>query len=162
VTTVRRRFTRSAGAFGLALGGAACLGACYTFAPVAPSALPAGGEVRVTLTAGGTAALAPALGNGVDGVEGSLVRQTRDTLVVHPTTLNATGGVDVDWTGSDVAIPLGWTSKVERRRVSVGRTALFVVGGVAAAAIIVDLAHNGGRGGDIGSSGPPNLGRGVR
>jgi len=136
---------------------------CYTFAPVTPASVPVGGQVRVGLTAAGAAALAPTLGTGITGVEGAVVRQAGDTLVVRPTTLEAAGGVDVVWTGSDVAIPAGWTTGVERRRVSTVRTALLVGGGVAAAAAVIGLARSGGS--DKGSSGtdqPPNLSRNPR
>lgn len=136
---------------------------CYTFAPVAPSTVADGARVRIGLTGQGAVALAPALGTGISGVEGAVLRRNGDTLLVRPTTLDAAGGVDFAWTGGDVAIPTSYTSGVQLRRLSKGRTALFAGVGVAAAVGAIAIARGGGgQGGPSGGDGPPNLSRNPR
>jgi hypothetical protein len=149
-----RGLTARRAALGLALGLAPALGGCYTFAAAAPGALPAGARVRVTLTEAGASALAPAVGAGVSGIEGDVVRQGGDTLVVRPARLLTSAGVDVAWSGDTLRVPPPWQRAVDRRRLAAGRTSLLVAGGVAASVGIIALVRGlRDRGGEPGGGG---------
>jgi len=136
------------------LVGSLALGGCYTYAVAAPAALPTGAQVRVALTDAGAAGLAPTVGSAVSGVEGAIVRQRGDTLVVRASRLLTSAGVDVAWTGPDLGVPAPWRSAVERKRIAAGRTSLLVAGGIAvsagAIALIRGIRDRGGDGGDGG------------
>ena len=138
------------------LGLLAALGGCYAYAAAPPGALAPGARVRVALTDEGAAALAPSVGSSVAGLEGDLVRQAGDTLVVRPDRLLTTAGVDVAFTGDALAVPAPWQRAVDRRTLSPGRTTLLVAGGVAAAVGIIALVRAlGDAGGEPGGGGGP-------
>jgi hypothetical protein len=131
---------------------AVALGGCYTFAAASPAAVRPGARVRVALTPDGTNALDPVVGSSVSGLEGDVVRGNADTLVVRADKLLTTAGVDVAWTGRDLAIPVAWQRGVDQRRLAPGRTALLGAGGVALSAAVVVLVRrlgdsDGGPGG---------------
>lgn len=157
------RAPRLAGAAALAalIGGA---GGCYTFAPVptpATAAVPADAYVRVALSDAGASALQPVGGESVRAIEGPLVRQAGDTVVVRADRLLTTvAGVDVTWTRGEIAVPAPWRTTVERRHLARGRTALLVGGGVALSAGILALVRAlGDAQGDAGGGPPPGLSR---
>jgi len=134
------------------LAGLALLAGCYTFAAAEPGAVPAGARVRVALTEPGAAALAPAVGASVTGVEGSLLRTGGDTVVVRADRLLTTAGVDVPWAGGALNIPGPWRRGVDRRRLAPGRTAALAAAGVALSAGLVAAVRSGG-GAQVGAGG---------
>lgn len=132
------------------------LGGCYTFAAAAPEALPAGTRVRVSLSEDGASALEPVVGASVSGVEGEVTRVGGDTLLVRADKLLTTPGVDVAWTGRDLALPAAWRRTVGRRRLAVGRTTALAAGGVALSVAVIALVRAiGDRQGDSGIGGDP-------
>ncbi len=135
---------------------AATFGGCYRYAVAAPGALPSDGHVRVALTDAGVVALAPVVGASVNGLEGSVVRQTGDTLVVRADRLLTTANVDVAWTGGDLALPAAWRESVGRRELAVGRTAAVTAGGIALVGAVIAIVRSvSDQGGDPGGGGDP-------
>ena len=107
--------------------------------------MPAGARVRVLLTPEGTGALAPALGASVTGVEGEWGGGAGDSVVVRVQRLLTVPGVTIAWTGAAVGVRRGAIRSVERVTLSRPRTALVVGGGVALAAVLVELFRRGGK-----------------
>jgi hypothetical protein len=147
---------------GAALVAAAALGGCYRYAPVTPAALPTSARVRVGLSAEGASALEPTVGTAVSAVEGALVRQGGDTLVVRADKLLTTAGVDVAWSGGDLRLPAAWRGEVTRRRLSPGRSALLAAGGAAVSVAVIALVRSLGdsQGGPGAGGGPIQVSRG--
>ncbi|MGZ8456889.1 MAG: hypothetical protein ACXWZ4_09855 [Gemmatirosa sp.] len=132
---------------GVAVGALAVhtlLAGCYAHVPAAPGSVAPGARVRVALTDAGAQALASAVGTGVRGVEGRVVRLGGDTLVLSANRLLTTADVDVAWAGADLALPAAWRQGVERRRLSGGRTALLAAGSVALVAAVLALVRRSG------------------
>ena len=70
------------------------LAGCYVYTPAPPGRLPGASEdVRIVLTDGGTAAMAPLLGDGVGFVDGRLqaASDTAVTISVTETTTRSPG-----------------------------------------------------------------------
>jgi hypothetical protein len=132
------------------------LAACSTYRAAVPEVVPAGARVRVQLTPEGAAALAPALGTSVSGVEGEWAGGAGDSVVVRVARLLTVPGVTMDWNGTAVGMPRGAVRSVERATVSGQRTVLLVAGGVAVVAALVAAIVHGGKaqGGQDGGTSP--------
>lgn len=134
--------------------GALCvvvLGACYRYAPM-DAAPAAGAAVRMHLTEGGAAQMAPVLGAGTTSVTGRVLSATDTGLVLAVTETGRNGGERVTWSGERIAVPSGALASAERRSLHPWRT-LGVAGvGVAAGALIAAIvsALDSSSGGDDG------------
>lgn len=120
---------------------------CYTFVPATAPATP-GGEVQVALTAGGSSALAPFVGQNVREVEGTVIRISRDTVVLAVSQSTTMTGERFVQSGTTVAIA---TSQIERtgvRQLSRRRTAGLVVAIVAVLAAALSVVAGGSFSGD--------------
>src|SRR6267143_2101954 len=107
---------------------AAAAGACYYSASVRGQAPVPGTNVTVTLTPAARAQRSPQLGSDALVLEGRLLSRTPDSLAIavsHVARLDERGEM---WCGERVALPLQFVARVQRRRLSVPRTTLAIVG----------------------------------
>ncbi|MEI6740432.1 MAG: hypothetical protein WCK74_08980 [Gemmatimonadaceae bacterium] len=120
---------------------------CYTFVPtVAP--VPSGAEVQVTLTAGGSTTLTPVVGPNVREVEGTVIRVTRDTLVLAVSQSTTMTGERFVQSGTTVAIATNQMERTGLRQLSRRRTAGLVVAIVAVLAAALSAVAGGSLSGD--------------
>jgi len=123
---------------------------CYTFAPVESSTVSPnnGATMRVHVTDAGGAALAPLVGPYAGALDGQITDRNDSALVMSVTQLTRRNGVEESWKGERVTIPRAGIASLQQKRFARGRTALFVGGLVAAAAILaVSLSGAGAEGG---------------
>ena len=106
-------------------------GACYGYVPAPPSPRP-DAPVRIELTDAGTVEVASAVGPGMEMIDGRLLRADADSVVVGVTLTTSRRGVETDWRGERIAVPRTAVSSLQVRRLSVVRTTVATVGGVAA------------------------------
>lgn len=128
--------------------------ACYTHAPVGPTPVPRGTEVRVDLNGLGGDRLQVETGRRGRAVNGRLVRLAGDSVAV----LATVQGIESRYqTGStvEVAFPLSEVREVSVRSFSPLRTGLLIGGGVAAVLTTVRISGGGSEGG--GEPPPPLL-----
>jgi len=117
------------------------LGGCYGYYPPASPA-PVGRDVEVTLSDSGTMALSRQVGPSAEAVRGRFATDSANALVLAVTGVHQRDGNDVDWKGERVVIPRPLVVKVEERRFSRARTALFT-GAIAIAAVALRQAFSG-------------------
>ena len=153
---------RAAGA--AALAGLLCNTACYSYLPPPGGTLPAGGDVRVELTAEGSAALQSAIGPRIHLMEGRLRSMESDgAAMMDIDQVTSWEGAVADFTGRDaVRIPRAAIARADVRTLDRRRswTAAGVMGGVFLVAVITALAKARSRAsGDPGRLGgsPPDL-----
>lgn len=134
---------------------------CYAFIPTTNTALPAITPVTVRLTEGGSLALQPVLGKGVNEVEGTVIRSSADSLVVAVEHMYTTGRQKFSSSGTTAAIPRPYIDEVQVRTFSRKRTTFMVIGGIAAAAIAGATVGQGGGNAPGGNGGttPPSVRR---
>ena len=106
---------------------------CYSYVPTEFAAVPEGQDIQVRLTRQGLADV-PEIADDVGyAVKGRLVRVEGDVVVVRVPLARPPGPpMSGGSVGRDIAIPLRGVDQVERREFSRTRTALAVLGGVAA------------------------------
>lgn len=119
----------------------ALLGGCYGYYPSATPA-PVGRDVEVTLTDSGAVALSRQIGPSAEAVRGRFATDSGNAVVLAVSGVRQRDGNDVDWKGERVAIPRLLVVKIEERKFSRARTALFG-GAVAIAAIALRQAFSG-------------------
>lgn len=132
------------------------LAGCYAYVPLDTARPVAGTRVRAHLTDDGTLQLTRYLGRGISLVDGSIVRDGRDTLSLAVHSVTNWQEIEQYWEGESVALPRGMISRLEERRFSASRTALFTGGlvlGTVALRALFDLIGDGNGGSD--SGGPP-------
>ena len=122
---------------------------CYAFIPTTSAALPELTPVTVHLTQTGTLALKESLGDGVNEVEGSVVRSSSDSLVIAVDKMYTMSRQSFASTGTNTAIPRPYISDVKVRTFSRKRT-VFTVLGILAAAIAAAAAVSAVSSGDPG------------
>ena len=113
----------------------ACLTACYTYAPAAPTAR-GGQHVQVFLNDRGRSELGRAVGAGTRSITGNVTMAGDSALTLSVTSTRSIDGTEYPWTGERVSVPLALLDSVRVQRVSVGRSALVAAGFVAAIAAI--------------------------
>jgi len=129
---------------------------CYTYAPIEPAAVPAGVEVRARITGAASDRVAPLLGSfNTRELVGNVVENNGGAIVLQVST-GAMPNVAELIVPMQTRIPLTAADMVslERRKVDVARTSIFV-GAIAAGVALAAVAalHAGGEG-DAGK-GPP-------
>jgi hypothetical protein len=125
---------------------------CYSFIPTTTTALPELTPVSVSLTLGGTVAMKEALGDGVNEVDGTVVRSNSDSLVVAVEKMYTVSRQAFASSGTTTAIPRPYISVIKVRTFSRKRSVLMVVGSVAAA-VAVALGAKAVASGDQGGGG---------
>jgi hypothetical protein len=155
VITLERQRSVNAGPRNIAarrlIGGAmtvavvSLLSGCYAFIPTTSTTLAAATPVTVKLSAAGSVAMAQALGNAVDEIEGAVLRSSADSLVVAVENTYTTNRQKFSTTGTTAAIPRPYIEQVEVRTFSRKRTVLMIIGGVVlGAAAGASVAAGGG------------------
>lgn len=136
----------------LTLIGLVSMNACYAFIPTTNTSLAAATPVTVRLSLAGTVALQPVLGQGVNELEGTVLRSTNDTLVVAIEKMYTIGRQAFGSSGTTAALARPYIEEVQVRTFSRKRTALTIIGavvvGIAAAASIA-AGNNSTQGGGI-------------
>ena len=132
------------------------LASCYSYTPIAPTAVPAGAEVRARITGAASDRVAPLLGTFDNRVlVGSVIENTAGTMLLE-VPLGAMPNVATGVVPLQTRIPVGPADLVslEQRKVDVRRTTLLA--GVIAAGVGFGAAAalNYGGGGDAGRQPP--------
>jgi hypothetical protein len=122
---------------------------CYQYFPVAPDAIPPDQELRVFLSRRALAELPEGIPTSTNYVEGRLVRATADSLLLMVPVSRTVDGPGARDLRQNVYVPKLEVVDVQRRHLSRPRTALTLLGGVAAGLILVQAA-------DTDASEPPN------
>lgn len=130
---------------------------CYSYRAAPPGSLTPGADVRLLLTAEGTAALAETAGLRLRTLEGSLQRVRADgALLILPGDVTTIDGDALPWRRGTVTVPVQALLGTERRTINRRRTAGFagVIAGVFTGVVVVALRSIWGRGGASQGSGP--------
>jgi hypothetical protein len=125
------------------------MNACYAYTPVTTTALPEAATVSVTLTLPGTVALQSTLGQGVNELDGTVIRSTSDSLVVAVDKMYTLQKQSFASSGTTAAIPRAYIDEVKVRSFSRKRTTLTIIGGLVAA-IVAAAVVSGSASGDPG------------
>ena len=98
---------------------------CYEYLP-APSGRDAlrGRRVSLRLTDMGSAALAAQIGPSNDAIGGTLLADSANALLVSVTSVRNRTGVEQDWRGERVAVPVQYVDRLEQRSFSKRKTVL--------------------------------------
>jgi hypothetical protein len=127
--------------------------ACYSDLPVTTPDPGVGAHLTAVLTDAGTAALAGYLGPAVGSVEGRLIAQTEEHLVLSVSSVRTRGGIEHYWKGEAVTLPRSDIAALAEHRLAAARTAV-ALGGVAGGALAL-LHAFGSFGGGSASGGSP-------
>lgn len=116
---------------------------CYTYVPVASSAVPPGTEVTMAVTDRGRVALTDAIGPGVRRIGGSVMSSTDSSVVLAVRSVQHIDlGVPVRWDGERVEVSRDFVSEIREKRLSRTRTGFMIglalLGAVGASAIVID------------------------
>ncbi len=123
---------------------------CYVGAPLAAPRPAVGTRVQLTLTDAGTVAMASQLGPARVELMGDVAAVTDSSLVLALRTVTSRRGVDEIWTGEQVTVPQAAIATMSQRNVSVKRSVLLAIMGVATAMAIGLAIASGGTGSDGG------------
>ena len=125
----------------------ACLTACYTYGPAAPT--PRDGQrVQVFLNDRGRSELGRAVGAATRSIAGDVTSAGDSALTLSVTATRSIDGTEYPWTGEKVTVPVALLDSVRVQRVSIVRSTLAVAGFVAAVAAIhaaFGVGSTGGR-----------------
>jgi hypothetical protein len=122
---------------------------CYTLQPVGGASLAPGQSVAFDVTDVGRVGLGGAMGPSIRQIEGRLLRQSTDGIVVSVSSVSFLGGGSQAWSGEPVTLKPEYIGVSYQRRLSKSRTIAAAAIGVGAVAIIVTRSLNG-------SGGPEN------
>jgi hypothetical protein len=143
----------------IALAGASLLGACYTYQPPTTGTTTTGTDVRVSLTATGSAAMGQIAGPGMASFDGRLERADGDSVVLRVRRATTMRGDEHAWSGERLAISAANVESIHQKRLSTSRTAIAAVAGVSAAVAAVLSAGTSGGGEPPVIAGPPPAGQ---
>lgn len=129
----------------LGIGSSLLLGGCFAYVPVDLAAVPEGEDLRVELTRVGFASMPPIPNNQGPDLTGVLVRGDADRLLLR-VPVTRPSGMAGPTLAQEISIPVGEIVRIERREFNRVRTALAVLGGVAAlAAVVAGFDESGSR-----------------
>jgi len=134
----------------------AALQGCYQYVPAAaPTAVPAGTDVRAELTDSGTVVLAPQVGPSVYQIDGRLLTRTDEELVLAVDAVTSRRSeLEQIWNGERVTVPSAAIGTLRTRKLSRARTALTTAGIFAAVAGLYIAFDPMGTSGGGGGGGP--------
>jgi hypothetical protein len=150
VRTSRRPLRRSC-AVALAVSLFPFLNGCYTYNRVAPTQLPHGTDVSLTITDQGRVGLGDRMGTGVMRVNGRVVTPSDSAWVVQVSSVEMLTGGKTHWSGEEVRLPRAYVGEVGTRELSRKKTWLaagVTIGAVAATVAAVSLIAHGFEGSD--------------
>lgn len=127
---------------------------CYSYVPAAGPELTLGTSVRARLSTPTDFRLTNLSVNNTVLIDGEVVRQGPDSLVISAFSLRAETGYTMPAIGETLAIPGGRIAAIERRRFDPLRSGLLVGLTAAASALLVGALDGGGGGGSTGGGGP--------
>jgi hypothetical protein len=110
---------------------------CYTLQPVGGASLTPNDRVAFDVTDVGRVALGGAMGPSIMQIEGRLLRQAPDSLVVAVSSVSFLNGGSQAWSGESVALKPEYVGVSYQRRLSKSRTFAAAAIGVGAVAFIV-------------------------
>jgi hypothetical protein len=135
IPEMNRKLTRRAAV----LAAAAFLSGCYSYAPAQLTAVPAGEDVRITLTRRGQLELSERSSSIDEVVQGTFLGQTGDEVLISvPLATRQEGFFRSDIT-QELPIPAREIVAIDLRRFDAGKTALFVGGIAGGSALVVGL-----------------------
>jgi hypothetical protein len=120
----RRQLLRFSLRFSLLVPLLALPGACYGYYPVT-GATPTGRDVQLTLTDSGAVILAPRIGPSADMLYGRVAGDSASAMLLALTAVHQRDGNEVDWKGEHVAVSRPLIARLDERRFSRARTAVF-------------------------------------
>jgi hypothetical protein len=128
------------------------LGGCYGYYPPNTPA-PVGRDVAVTLTDSGSFALARQVGPSAEAINGRFTADSGNAIVLSVRGVRQRDGNDVGWRGERLIVPRPLVVKVEERRFSRTRTAVF--GGALVVSLVALRQAFGGEGFSFFGNGQP-------
>lgn len=97
---------------------------CYEYIPTRSNGGLQGRRVNLTLTDMGSAALASQIGPSNDAIGGTLLADSANALLLSVAVVRGRNGLEQDWRGEQVAVPVQYVDRVERRSFSKRKTVL--------------------------------------
>lgn len=131
----------------------AALTGCYSYVPIGELRTERGSSVRARLSTPEDVRLSAVTVNDVVLVDGEVVTQGTDTLVLSALALQSQAGSEYLAAGETVMIPAASVSSLEAKRFSIVRTGLVTIAAAAASVLLFSVFESGG-GGD-GNGGIP-------
>jgi len=130
---------------------------CFTYTNARPGVSYDSRPVQVTLTDSGSVVLASQIGPSMVSVNGILVADSAQMLVVSVQSTERRDGTVLDWKGERVTIPQVLVASLGARQFSASRTTLVTVLGLAAIVAVTEAFGGLGSGPGLGHSGrgPP-------
>jgi hypothetical protein len=104
---------------------------CYEYAPLPTAVAPAGHLVELEINDQGRAGLTDRFGPGVVGIEGRLVAQQGNELVLNIFRVSQLSGEKSQWAGETTRLDRGYVSTIKGRQFSASRTSLVALAGAA-------------------------------
>jgi len=102
------------------------LAGCHVYVPVGPSVPAPGTEVRARISDTAALGLSNQLGPGVIGLNGSLLRVDDNEIVLDLQSVRTLDRGTFPWTREQIRLERNHILTLERKKLSVGRTALFI------------------------------------
>jgi hypothetical protein len=117
------------------------LGACYTYHPIVAAAPRPSTRVSVVLNDYGRLEASRQIGPGVARVEGAVLASSDTAYVLGVSGVKAVSGGWARWSGEEVSMRRDYVALLYERRLSRGRTAVFL-GSVAVAVVTAMVRFN--------------------
>lgn len=127
---------------------------CYSYVPAAQQVLARGTPVRARLSTPTDFRLTEISVNNAVTVQGEVVRQDADSLIVSAVSLRSETGREVPAAGETLAIPSARIAGVEKKRFDVLRSVAVTAAGFATTLLLFMAFDAGGGSGGPGGGGP--------
>jgi hypothetical protein len=109
------------------VGASTLLAGCYSYRPLASTAVPARAEIRLVFTSEGAKALRDAAGFELRQLDGSVVRPLGDSAVlVKPDALITVDGDELPWRRGELVVPWRTVDRSQQRVMDKRRTRGFI------------------------------------
>ena len=120
--------SRSSRVLGIAaVGAATVLAGCYSYRPLASTAVPARADVRLVFTTEGAKALREAAGFELRQLDGTVVRPVGDSAVlVKPDVVITVDGDELPWRRGELLVPWRAVDRPQQRVMDKRRTRGFI------------------------------------
>lgn len=102
------------------------LAGCHIYVPVGPAIPEPGAQVRARISDTAASGLSPQLGPGVVSLDGSILQVDDSEIVLALQSVRTVDRGTFPWTREHVKLDRNQIVTLERRKLSVGRTALFI------------------------------------
>ena len=129
---------------------------CYSYHALEYPTPASGTRVAAELTDAGSLQLASQIGPGVSSVRGEVVESSAEGLLLALSSVLGRNQQEMFWNGEQVRIPKSAVARVQQRRFSLGKSAVFM--GVVAGGLLVAVkafTGAGAAGGGAGNGGGP-------